>query len=91
MADYAWSLLLDRDGELMRTITAIVAKDLGKFIAKDFRRLFGSGQQDIAERLNSLAQSTMECVGRSDALPQSRTYDACDYGWPRHPTTENDV
>ena len=55
----------------MRKITAIVAKDLGKFIAKDFRRLFGSGQQDIAERLNSLAQSTIECLGRSDALYHS--------------------
>jgi hypothetical protein len=52
----------------MRTITATVAKKLGKFIAKDFCRLFGSGQQDIAERLNSLAQSTMQCLGRCDAL-----------------------
>jgi hypothetical protein len=52
----------------MKTITAMVAKGLGKILAKDFRRLFGSAQQDRAERLSSLAQSTMECLGRSDAL-----------------------
>jgi hypothetical protein len=52
----------------MRTMTAIAAKSLGKFLAKDFRQIFGSAQQDRAERLSSLAQSTMECLGRSDAL-----------------------
>ena len=52
----------------MRTITAIAAKSLGKFIAKDFRQIFGLGQEDRAERLSSLARSTMECLGRTDAL-----------------------
>ena len=52
----------------MRTITAIAAKSLGKFLAKDFRQIFGSGQEDRAERLSSLARSTMECLGRTDAL-----------------------
>ena len=52
----------------MKTITAIAAKRLGKFLAKDIRQMFGSAQQDRAERLGSLAQSTMECLGRSDAL-----------------------
>jgi hypothetical protein len=52
----------------MKTITAIAAKHLGKFLAKDIRQLFGSAQQDRAERLGSLAQSTIECLGRSDAL-----------------------
>jgi hypothetical protein len=56
------------DGDQMRTTTAIVAKRLGKLLAKDFRQLFGSTQQDRAERLGSLARSTMECLGRSDAL-----------------------
>ena len=52
----------------MKTITAIAAKRLGKFLAKDIRQIFGSEQQDRAERLGSLAQSTIECLGRSDAL-----------------------
>ena len=52
----------------MKTITAMVAKSLSKLLAKDFREMFGSAQQDIAERLASLARSTLECLGRSDAL-----------------------
>jgi hypothetical protein len=56
------------DGKAMKTITAIAAKRLGKFLAKDIRQIFGSAQQDRAERLGSLAQSTIECLGRSDAL-----------------------
>ena len=52
----------------MRTIAAIAAKTLGKFLAKDFRQIFGSTQEDRAERLSSLARSTMECLGRTDAL-----------------------
>jgi hypothetical protein len=48
----------------MRTITAIAAKSLGKFLAKDFRQIFGSAQEDRPERLSSLARSTMECLGR---------------------------
>ncbi len=42
----------------MKTITAIAAKGLGKFLAKDFRQIFGSAHQDRVERLSSLAQST---------------------------------
>jgi hypothetical protein len=52
----------------MKTITAMAAKALGKFLAKDFRQLFGSGHYEIAERLSCLARSTIECLGRSDAL-----------------------
>jgi hypothetical protein len=52
----------------MRMITAIAAKSLAKFLAKDFRQIFGSAQEDRAERLSSLARSTMECLGRTDAL-----------------------
>ena len=51
----------------MKTITAIAAKRLG-VSSEDIRQMFGSAQQDRAERLGSLAQSTMECLGRSDAL-----------------------
>ena len=52
----------------MRMITAIAAKNLAKFLAKDFRQIFGSAQEDRAERLSSLARSTMECLGRTEAL-----------------------
>jgi hypothetical protein len=52
----------------LKAITAIAANKLGKFIAKDFRRVFGSAHDDMAERLGSLARSTIECLARSDAL-----------------------
>jgi hypothetical protein len=52
----------------MKSITALAADKLGKFLAKDFRRIFGPGHDDVAERLASLARSTIECLGRSDAL-----------------------
>src|SRR5882757_10089543 len=52
----------------VKTITALAAKKLGKFLAKDFRRVFGPAQDDIAERLGSFARSTIECLARSDAL-----------------------
>ena len=34
----------------MKTITALAAKKLGKFLAKDFRRVFGPAHDDMAER-----------------------------------------
>src|SRR6516225_7976545 len=52
----------------VKTITASAAKHLGKFLAKDFRKLFGPAYDEIADRLGSLARSTIECLGRSDAL-----------------------
>ena len=52
----------------MKTITAIAANKLGKFLARDFRRIFGPAHDDMAERLGSLACSTIECLARSDAL-----------------------
>ena len=63
-----YSAVLKRKATTMKTITAIAAKRLGKFLAKDIRQMFGSAQQDRAERLGCLAQSTMECLSRSDAL-----------------------
>jgi hypothetical protein len=53
---------------LVKAITAIAANKLGKFLAKDFRRVFGPAHDDMAERLGSLARSTIECLARSDAL-----------------------
>src|SRR5215212_6358687 len=52
----------------MKTTTAMAARKLGKFLAKDFRRIFGSAHDDVAERLGSLARSTIECLAMSDAL-----------------------
>jgi hypothetical protein len=52
----------------MKTIAAMVAKRLSNFITKDFREIFGSGHDDDAERLGTLARATVECLGRSDAL-----------------------
>jgi len=52
----------------MKTVAAMVAKWLSGFLAKDFREIFGSGQDDEAERLGTLARSTVECLARSDAL-----------------------
>jgi HD domain len=52
----------------VKTITAIAAKKFGNFLTKDFRRIFGPAHDDDAERLGSLARSTIECLDRSDAL-----------------------
>ena len=52
----------------VKPVTALAANKLGKFLAKDFRRIFGPAHDDVAERLGSLARSTIECLGRSDAL-----------------------
>src|SRR6266550_20558 len=52
----------------VKSITALAANKLGKFLAKDFRRVFGPAHDDMAERLGALARSTIECLARSDAL-----------------------
>src|ERR671913_1019567 len=52
----------------MMTMPAIVADELGKHLAEDFRRLFGSSHQDEAERLDGIARIALECLGKSDAL-----------------------
>src|ERR1700729_3093997 len=52
----------------MDMIAGVAAKKLGKFLAKDFREIFGSTQNDEAEGLGALARTTIECIARSDAL-----------------------
>jgi hypothetical protein len=52
----------------MKTITASAARKLGRFLARDFREIFGSTHDEWAERLGSLARITIECIGRSDVL-----------------------
>src|SRR3974390_3284214 len=52
----------------MKTVTASAADRLGKFLSKDVHRIFGSAYNDAAERLGSFARSTIEYIGKSDAL-----------------------
>jgi hypothetical protein len=52
----------------MMTMPAIMADELGRHIANDFRRLFGSSHQEEAERLDGAARTALECLGKSDAL-----------------------
>ena len=52
----------------MDTIAAAAARKLGKFLAGDFREIFGPSHDEMAERLGSLARSAIECIARSDAL-----------------------
>jgi hypothetical protein len=52
----------------VKPITALAANKLGKLLTKDFRRIFGPAHDEVAERLGSFARSTIECLGRSDAL-----------------------
>jgi hypothetical protein len=46
----------------------MAATKLGKHLADDFRRLFGSSHREKAERLDSAARIALECIGKSDAL-----------------------
>ena len=52
----------------MMTTTAMVADALGRRLAEDFRRTFGSSHPERAERLDSIARIALECLGKSDAL-----------------------
>ncbi len=52
----------------METIAAVAARKLGKFLADDFRDIFGPAHTELAERLGSLARSAIEAIAKSDAL-----------------------
>ena len=52
----------------METIAAVAARKLGKFLADDFREIFGPSHAELAERLGSLARSAIEAIAKSDAL-----------------------
>ncbi len=74
----------------MKTITAMAAKSLGKFLVKDFRQIFGSPHLEFAERLDAMARSTIECLGRSDALYHNLEHTMLrDHGWSRHSAGKN--
>ncbi len=57
-----------REALMMMTMPAMAADALGKHLAEDFRRLFGSSHEDKAERLDSAARIALECLSKSDAL-----------------------
>jgi len=52
----------------MMTMPTVVADLLGKHLADDFRRLFGSSRPDEGERIGEAARVALECLGKSDAL-----------------------
>ncbi len=52
----------------METIAAVAARKLGKFLADDFRDMFGRAHSEKAERLGSMARSAIEAIAKSDAL-----------------------
>ncbi|HEX2137701.1 MAG TPA: HD domain-containing protein [Microvirga sp.] len=52
----------------MMTMVAMAADALGRTLAEDFRRNFGSAHLEHAERLDAISRIALECLGRSDAL-----------------------
>ena len=52
----------------MLTMVAMAADALGRTLAEDFRRTFGSINLEHAERLDAISRVALECIGRSDAL-----------------------
>lgn len=52
----------------MITMPEMAADSLGKLLAEDVRRLFGSSHHEHAERLDGIARIALECLGKSDAL-----------------------
>ena len=65
----------------MITMAAMAADELGRLLANDFKRTFGSAHQEHAERLDCLSRVALECLGRSDALYHTRrAYPARDPG-----------
>jgi hypothetical protein len=51
----------------MMTIAAMAADALGKLLAKDFKRLFGSSHKEYAERLDELCGNLGEGAVRRRA------------------------
>ena len=52
----------------MITTAAVAADALGRLLAADFKRTFGSGYTEHAERLGVISRRALECLGKSDAL-----------------------
>jgi hypothetical protein len=58
----------DGGATAMMTMPELAADTLGKLLADDVRRLFGSSHHEHAERLDGIARIALECLGKSDAL-----------------------
>jgi len=54
----------------MMNMVAMTADALGRLLAEDFKRTFGSAHQEHAERLDAISRVALECLGKSDALYQ---------------------
>ena len=52
----------------MITVPELAADALGKFLAGNMRRRFGSSQTHLVEMVPSIARIALECIGNSDAL-----------------------
>jgi hypothetical protein len=52
----------------MLDMATTAADRLGQVLTDEFKRTFGSGHSDRAERLGSIARVALECLARSDAL-----------------------
>jgi len=52
----------------MMNMVAMTADALGRLLAEDFKRTFGSVHQEHAERLDAISRVALECLGKSDAL-----------------------
>ena len=52
----------------MMNMVSMTADALGRLLAEDFKRTFGSAHQEHAERLDAISRVALECLGKSDAL-----------------------
>jgi hypothetical protein len=50
------------------TVPELAAEALGSFLADHLRQRFGSTQAGLAELIPSVARTSLECIGNSDAL-----------------------
>jgi hypothetical protein len=53
---------------VMLRLDRFVAEELGRHLAAEFRRTFGSQQEPLAEVLEGTARLAIECIAQSDAL-----------------------
>jgi len=52
----------------MLRVDRLVAEELGRHLALEFRRTFGSRHEPLAEVLEGTARLAIECLAQSDAL-----------------------
>src|SRR4029453_14234000 len=52
----------------MMNMVAMTADALGRLLAADFKRTFGSAHQEHAERLDAISRVALECLGKRDAF-----------------------